>query len=152
MMPHDYKAPRRSNDNPIARARLAKGITQSQLAQAVGADQRQVSDWEVGRFNIPIPMMKKIAAVLDLDWTELADHQPEKKKHSPIVNARRAKGWTQQQFSKAISVSQSIISKYETGAYPIPEETLRRIAEALEVPIDSLRTSEPSPDGENGPK
>ena len=149
-MPHDYNAPRRSNDSPIAKARQAKGMTQTQLADAIGANQRQVSDWELGRLAISAATIKRIAAVLDMDVSELLDFASEKQGHSIIATARRKKGMTQIEFAKAISVSQTLISKLETGLYPISPEVQRRISEVLDIPIDSLAPHEAAPDGEKG--
>lgn len=49
MSEYDRSAPRpRGNDNPIARMRLAKGLTQNQLAEAVGCLRGDISRWERG--------------------------------------------------------------------------------------------------------
>ena len=45
----DYRvAPRRTNDSAIARIRIARGLTQKQLADKVGCRQKDVSRWEAG--------------------------------------------------------------------------------------------------------
>lgn len=149
MMAHDYKAPRRTNSSPIAMARMEKGMTQEQLAHAIGVEKQQVSAWEVGRYRVPLKVLRQIAGVLGVDWVTLVEQQPEKKKRSPITDARKAKGWTQVQFAKAVGISQALISNYETGAYPVPQEALSRMAEVLGVSLESLDSS---PDGENSPK
>ena len=44
-----HKAPReRGNDSPLARARMAAGMTQGQMAAALGCSQKDVSRWERG--------------------------------------------------------------------------------------------------------
>lgn len=142
MMARDYKAPRNSNDNPIAHARIDKGMTQLQLANAVGVMQQQISAWECGRFNVPIPVLVKIAAVLDVDMLSLVGDGKNGKKRSTIADMRRKKGYTQAQFAKELGLSQAQISNYETGVYEIPAETLKKMADTLEVPVETIRTED----------
>ena len=146
-MVRNYKAPRRSNDNPVAQARIKKGITQEQLATMIGVDKRQISAWELGRFMPSVATLQKIADALDMDLVELVKAQPEKKKCSPIALVRREKGMSQGQLAKAVGVSQGLISTYETGANMPSEEVLQAIANALCVPVSEISASEP----EKGP-
>ncbi|MGN0773498.1 MAG: helix-turn-helix transcriptional regulator [Candidatus Ventricola sp.] len=45
----DYRtAPRRTNESPLARIRIARGLTQGQLAEKVGCRQKDISRWESG--------------------------------------------------------------------------------------------------------
>jgi transcriptional regulator with XRE-family HTH domain len=51
-----------------------------------------------------------------------------------VVNTLRFRGdMSQAELGEAIGVSQTEISKYEKGAVPVPEATLRRIAEAAQM-------------------
>lgn len=71
MAPHDYKAPRRTNDSPIAQARLSKGWTQKQLAEAIGTPQQRINEWETGVRNPKMQSLMKIGESLGVDWTTL---------------------------------------------------------------------------------
>lgn len=58
-MPMNYNAPRRTNKSKIAQRRIAAGLTQAQLANALGTSQTMISHWEVGympRKNMLIKM------------------------------------------------------------------------------------------------
>ena len=55
-----------------------------------------------------------------------------------IKEIRKSKNITQEQLSKAIGVSRSVISKYENGTIPITLETISEIAKALDVPAFEL--------------
>ena len=134
-MARDYSAPRRSNNNPIARARIAKGMTQEQLGQAIGVDKRQISFWETGRFEIKLSTMVKIAKALCVDINTLIGEAEE----TTFQKARKAKGMTQGELANAIGCSRSTISYYESGKLQPPPEILTRIAELLEVPEDVLK-------------
>ena len=52
--------PRETNKSKIEQMRIAKGMTQQQLAEAVGGKQANVSRWERG---IVVPSAKKLAAI-----------------------------------------------------------------------------------------
>ena len=73
MAPHDYNAPRKTNDSQIARCRMAKGMTQKQLAEAVGVSQQQINQWETGVRKPKIDALVKLAKAMDIEWTELID-------------------------------------------------------------------------------
>ena len=137
-MPNDYNAPRRTTENTLARARIDKGMTQAQLAEAIGTDQRKVSEWERGVFDVPAAMLIRLSKVLGLPVESMLSEKPVK--GSPIAEARKAKGLTQVELAKAVGVSQGLISTYENGAH-VPEKTLVRISEVLNVDIETIRSN-----------
>lgn len=51
----------------IRRQRLFLGLTQTQLAQLVGVDQRAVSHWEIGRTAPTVDRQLAIARALKVD-------------------------------------------------------------------------------------
>lgn len=62
----DYRtAPRRTNDSPLARLRLERGITQSQLADMVGCHRKDISRWENGGRNPSGKSLIKLAQALN---------------------------------------------------------------------------------------
>ena len=128
---------RKYKDNPITAARIKAGMTQGQLAKAIGVDQCQVSVWECGRRPISINAAKRIAAALNIDWVQLIDVQGNDN-GSPIARARQRKGFTQTQLANVLSVSQAQISNYEHGVCMPPKEMLQRMALILETDCYSL--------------
>lgn len=132
---HNYNVQRRTTENAIARARIDKGMTQAQLAEAIGTDQRKVSEWERGVFDVPVSMLVRLSKVLGLPVESMLSEMPVK--DSSIAAARKAKGLTQVELARAIGVSQGLISTYEKGAH-VPEKTLVRIVEVLGVRIDDI--------------
>jgi len=54
----------------LQKERVAKGLTQEQLASKCGVIRQTISEIECGRNNPSIYLAKKIAEVLDLDWTK----------------------------------------------------------------------------------
>ena len=58
--------------------RIEKGMSQEQLAKAVGKRQSSITRFERGLTSPKPATAKKIAAVLDFDWTEFyEDQEPE---------------------------------------------------------------------------
>ena len=148
-MARNYKAPRHSNDNPIALARLGKGMTQAQLAEMIGETQNKISLWERGKFHPPISALKKIAEALDTDLLLLLEGQTQKQ-HSNIADYRRKKGMTQIELADAVGVSQTYISYCECGVRQPEDTVLEKMAEILNTDASNLVNA--SPDGQKGPK
>lgn len=55
----------------IASNRKAKGFTQQSLAQALGVTQMTISNWESGRRQASVAMLRKVAAALGIEVVEL---------------------------------------------------------------------------------
>ena len=73
MAPHDYRAPRKTNNSKIALARRAKGWTQAMLADAIGTSAQQIQAWEVGTRKPKMAALIKIGQALGVDWQTLID-------------------------------------------------------------------------------
>ena len=57
--------------SPIRAARIAAGMTQQQLADALGIAQQSVTRWETGEREPRVSTLKRIAAVLGCDLSAL---------------------------------------------------------------------------------
>lgn len=57
---------------------------------------------------------------------------------------RKMKDWTQRELGQRAGVDWKNISSYESGRLVPSEKTLRRFAEALEIPLAELLSAEPS--------
>ena len=55
---------------PIRALRKAKGLRQTDLAQAVGVSQPVITKLERGERKPSVKVAKRIAAVLEFDWTD----------------------------------------------------------------------------------
>ena len=69
----DDTVPRHTNDSRIAQARLSKGWTQAQLAEAVGVAKQHISRWEKGTNKPSVAALVKIANALGVDLITLID-------------------------------------------------------------------------------
>lgn len=55
-----------------------------------------------------------------------------------LAEVRREKGMTQEQLAAASGVHRVTIARFETGKVSPKLKTLKRLADALRVPIDAL--------------
>jgi transcriptional regulator with XRE-family HTH domain len=62
----------------LATTRKSRGLTQSQLAELIGINQRLVSDYEIGRTHISAEMLARFCSVLRCSADSLvsAKHEP----------------------------------------------------------------------------
>jgi DNA-binding XRE family transcriptional regulator len=70
--PSDHAAPRsRGARSPIAAARMAAGMTQAQLAEAIGCKQLTISRWERGEFSPNASALQRLSDVLGCPMEDL---------------------------------------------------------------------------------
>lgn len=62
------------NENYLARARRASGLTQKELGELVGVGRSTISLYEIEEVFPSVPVAKKIGKVLSIDWTRLYDN------------------------------------------------------------------------------
>lgn len=70
-----HKAPRKTNNSPIAQLRFERGLTQQQLAQKIGCRNRDVSRWELGICKPGAVYLVKLAAALDCSIETLLQNE-----------------------------------------------------------------------------
>ena len=71
-MQEPRKGPRqRGNESALASMRMAAGMTQGQLAEAVGCQQKDISRWECGYHLPSAATLAKIAKALGCTMDEL---------------------------------------------------------------------------------
>lgn len=68
----DYRtSPRRTNNSPIARLRIERGLTQTQLAEIIGVHKNMVYGWETCKFKPRGENLLKLADALNCDARDL---------------------------------------------------------------------------------
>ena len=72
-LPHaPRRGPRaRGNESPITAARMAAGMTQAQLAEAIGVKPQQIGNWERGLRNPKLDALQRMADALGCDLSDL---------------------------------------------------------------------------------
>lgn len=64
-------APRKTNESPLARLRMERGLTQAQLAEKMGVHHQVISRWECGDRNPTGKSLLKLSQVLECRIEEL---------------------------------------------------------------------------------
>lgn len=67
----DRSAPRITNNSPIARMRIERGLTQAQLAARIGVHKNRVCDWERGKFKPNCANLINLCAALECSMDDL---------------------------------------------------------------------------------
>jgi DNA-binding XRE family transcriptional regulator len=67
------KAPHSRHENGIAAARLEKGWTQQELADAIGVAQQHIQRWEAGVYKPKTETLKRIGEALGVEWSTLVE-------------------------------------------------------------------------------
>lgn len=67
----DPRANSNTNNSPIAQRRIALGMTQQQLADAVGSTQQMVARWERGQRDPRSKTLLKLSEALNCPINEL---------------------------------------------------------------------------------
>jgi transcriptional regulator with XRE-family HTH domain/DNA-binding CsgD family transcriptional regulator len=152
----------------IRRARLAAGLTQSEVASEIGVEQSTVSVWEGGRAIPTVPLFGELVAVLgpwplldallspdQLGNTDARVRMSGSRRRgsgggvgASIRAARQAAGLTQAQLGVRVGVQQSAVGQWERGRTLPTLPLLRRLVGVL-GPWPLLEALLPS--GEAGP-
>lgn len=139
-MPREYKKPRNATKSPIVEARTQKGMTQIQLAKAIGASVSALSYWELGKHPTPLAVLLKIADVLQVDLNELVNPSTASKAKYNIAAMREVRGMTQAQLADAVGMSKTQISNYETGKQNPSPKALEKLLLALNCTVEELES------------
>lgn len=67
--------PHHTNDSPIARLRMERGITQGQLAQMAGCLAKDISRWETGARGLSTRSAMKLARALGCSIEDLLNDE-----------------------------------------------------------------------------
>jgi transcriptional regulator with XRE-family HTH domain len=66
-----------------------------------------------------------------------------------LIDARKAKGYTQKQMALKIAMEQTTYSRKERGKSPISDEEWNRLAKMLEVPVEEIKELNNSSNSKN---
>lgn len=83
MISADEKAFFKAFGQRLADLRNAQGLTQAQMAEALGVSQQQVASYEVGRRRVPLSMLATLAKTLAVGVDELVGQKPRTGKRGP---------------------------------------------------------------------
>lgn len=118
----------------LRRIRERKGMYQSELAEKLGVQQRDVSYWETGKRLPSVLMLRKIAKILgctmeDLVYDDLGEN---------MKQFREAKNLSIEELAEMVGVNQDDIICWETGKQVPSVRLIKRIAIVLGCSVNAL--------------
>ncbi|MBQ8409305.1 MAG: helix-turn-helix domain-containing protein [Clostridia bacterium] len=112
------------NEN-IAIFRKAKGITQEELAVAIGVTNQSVSKWESGQCCPDIQLLPVLATFFDVSIDELMGYEPVKSNEPPRTDIQMINNSIDNYFAPLISASLNILREEGTISTSILQRKLR---------------------------
>jgi transcriptional regulator with XRE-family HTH domain len=124
----------------LVAARVAAGLTQQQLADALGANKGRISEWERGVSQPRASRVPAIASTLNVDALELMADDYE---HLDLEALRLAAGLSRQALAAAVGMTLPRYQRLEAGerTSELPEDLLQPLARILSVPMVTLRVA-----------
>ncbi|MGO4417248.1 helix-turn-helix domain-containing protein [Streptomyces sp. MCAF7] len=120
--------------------RLRRGLTQGQLAAALGCSRAAVSTWETGR-GLPRPeRLRQLAEFFGVSVAELVECD------GPLTlkGLRAAAGLQQRAAAEILKVRPSTYCDVENGRQNLPPRWVPILAAALNVPEDMIQDLTPA--------
>lgn len=116
-------------------AREAAGLTQTQLADAIGVSSQSINNWEADRYKIPVAYKTILKSALgNIDGIEFSARRDVNSRNTSgktsLATARIAKNMTQTELANIIGVDNSKISVWEHGG-KIPKRHVQQIIDIL---------------------
>lgn len=121
--------------------RESKGMTQEQLATEFEVSQKTISSWEIGRREPGLYHLCRMKQFFDVDLYELIYGQitpPIPMYAINIMRLRQRHGMTQKDMANLLKVTDSAVSKYESGKIEPTLSQIMVIADFFGVTMDQL--------------
>lgn len=116
--------------NLISERRKALGLTQDDLAEALGCTKQAVSNYERNTRECNYTMLRKLAKLLGVTVAELIEDADDD--HDELQQRIQSSGMTYKQLEEQTGVSKSAIQRYASGTTEkIPVDRLRKLDAVL---------------------
>ncbi len=135
------------NFDPAAlrRLRQARGLTQEQLAKALGVSRTYVIYWErprvdpnTGRLVATQPEPATLVALADLLEVEPHELTTVDPQQATLADLRTWAGLTQRQLAERVGAAGPTIASIEQGRRRLRPELAERIATKLQIPTEAV--------------
>ena len=139
-----------SMGSQIKKLREKRGLTQSQLADAIGVSDKAVSTWENDQRVPRMVAIKKLAEFFNVENSVIVDEKPISETTVLSANAvkrtfaerlkayREAKNITIEELSTATNISQRELKFCESNLSSLKMSDIEKVASVLGVPVDIL--------------
>lgn len=125
----------------LAKARRQNGLSQSQLAEAIGtAGRERISQWERGLEQPQPKLLRAVADVLGVDPLDLMDVTRDAR---TLRDLRLAAGLSLRDARTAADLPYTTYYRLENGvgASPPSKKVLSQVARALGLPVSTVETA-----------
>jgi transcriptional regulator with XRE-family HTH domain len=143
----------------LCRARLAAGLTMTQLARKVGVTPSSVSRWENGVRHPGPHHVARLGRALGLDPRAVPGllHPASGRRRTAVLlpglgALRRSRGWSQRAFREAAGVGATTAGRWERGRTPVPQDRLPIIARLLGLGVADVVAIAAGPGAEPAPR
>ncbi|MBF6588464.1 transcriptional regulator [Nocardia farcinica] len=116
--------------------RERKGLTVGDLARMSGMGISTLHHWESGRRLPSVPALRRVAAELGVDLSELIVVPPDERMLSYYRNVN---GYTQPELAAEVGMKTSTLSAVERAEIPLSDEVADRLSRVLGVAPELLR-------------
>ena len=128
----------------LVKLRKLKGLTQDELASAVGVSRQAVYKWESGQSYPEVPKLVELKLIFGISIDDLLDESyevvlPEKKKRKRLSNEQKA------------AIEAKVEAEEAPVAEPAPEAPVVEEAPVEETPVVETPVVEPTPEAPAAP-
>jgi transcriptional regulator with XRE-family HTH domain len=143
----------------LTRARMAAGLTVTQLARRVYVSRPTVSMWESGARAAALGYWPALGRALGLCPEEVGalfvgspPSRHDGRRLPSLAHARRRVGLTQRELAGRLGLAATTASMWESGGVPVPAQLLEQVAQILATDLDQLVAVPPSQNGGPDPR
>ena len=128
----------------LVKLRKLKGLTQDELASAVGVSRQAVYKWESGQSYPEVPKLVELKLIFGISIDDLLDESyevvlPEKKKRKRLSTEQKA------------AIEAKVEAEEAPAAEPAPEAPVAEAPVAEEAPVVEAPVVEPAPEAPAAP-
>jgi len=123
----------------LRKLRLSRGLSQKEVADAIGVSQNAVSQWESGNRTPTLDLIIQLADLLKCTTDDLLDKQAEP---NNLLKLRKKKGVTQKEVAEAIGITPVQYGYMESGKRNITPKNLMLLATYFNVTTDKILSIE----------
>jgi transcriptional regulator with XRE-family HTH domain len=124
----------------LIRARKAQKLTQQQVADMIGLNNRSISQIETGHTMGTVPIWAKLSKIFNLPIEKLSqDFKGETLMTTKLKDIREDQDLTQLDLAKKTGISRVTICYLERGTSKGRPENWEKLAQALNQPVEVLK-------------
>lgn len=133
-------------DNELLKeARMEMGLSQQELADIIGVKVHSIYNWESGAFEPCEENIIKLSQLFNIEIAQFLikkhieeDNKEKKIKYAFIKELRLGRMLSQKELGELLNVTNTTISKWESGKKGISKKNLQKIADLFNINITEL--------------